>query len=138
MNNNANTGVTAAAQNGDEDHLHHHRAQSRHVAQRAHSPVHRYRLSTPERGLTIEYQATAPVGVTTPIQPPLQRRQLDNTIGGMTVEFLDSKTNRWYDATQASTIQPIAVRISLQAADGMAIPGILQLPLIFPMGTRAQ
>ena len=83
---------------------------------------------TPEHGLTMEYQTTTAT--------PLQRRQLDPTIGAMTVEFLDSRTHRWLASSQAATITPTAVRVSLSPIDGQVLPAILQLPLIFPMGAQ--
>ena len=99
----------------------------------AHSPSARMRLfidadaSTPETGLTLEYQASTAT--------PLQRIQLEPSIGVLTVQFLDQRTNQWFESTQAAAITPIAVKVSMQAYDGGRIPGILQLPLIFPMGS---
>ena len=98
----------------------------------AHSPTARMRLfidadaSTPETGLTLEYQASTAT--------PLQRIQLEPSIGVLKVEFLDERTNQWFESTQAAAIAPIAVRLSMQPHDGGRIPGILQLPLVFPMG----
>jgi type II secretory pathway pseudopilin PulG len=85
--------------------------------------------ATPEQGLTIEYQAST--------QTPLMRRQLDASIGDLVVEFYDSRTNRWYDATQASTIQPIALRLSMVAAEGHTIPRLLTLPVTLVFGEVA-
>jgi prepilin-type N-terminal cleavage/methylation domain-containing protein len=99
----------------------------------ADSPTARMRLfidadpSTPETGLTLEYQASTAT--------PLQRIQLEPTIGVLKVEFLDQRTNQWFESTQAAAITPIAVRLTMQPYDGGRLPGILQLPLIFPMGT---
>jgi prepilin-type N-terminal cleavage/methylation domain-containing protein len=98
----------------------------------ANSPSTRMRLfidadpATPESGLTLEYQASTAM--------PLQRIQLEGSIGVLTVEFLDQRTNRWVESTQAATIAPIAVRLSMQPYDGGRIPAILELPMIFPMG----
>ncbi|MDB4917983.1 MAG: hypothetical protein JWM95_5627 [Gemmatimonadetes bacterium] len=86
--------------------------------------------STPETGLTMEYQANT--------LTPLQRRQLDPAVGTMTVEFLDARTHQWFSASQAATISPTAVRVALFPIDGMTLPAILQLPLIFPMLGGAQ
>jgi type II secretory pathway pseudopilin PulG len=83
--------------------------------------------STPERGLTLEYQASTAT--------PLQRVQLEPSIGVLKVEFLDQRTNQWYESTQAAAITPIAVKLTMQPYDGGRLPGILQLPLIFPMGS---
>jgi hypothetical protein len=98
----------------------------------ANAPSVRMRLfvdgdsNTPETGLTLEYQASN--------STPLRRIQLEPTIGVLKVEFLDQRTNRWLESTQAAAFTPIAVRISMQPYDGGSLPGILQLPMIFPMG----
>jgi prepilin-type N-terminal cleavage/methylation domain-containing protein len=83
---------------------------------------------TPERGLTVEYQSSN--------QAPLQRRELDRTIGGMTVEFLDQRTGRWRPWAEQAAIQPIAVRLWLLPLQGQVLPSILQLPMVFKMGTQ--
>jgi prepilin-type N-terminal cleavage/methylation domain-containing protein len=85
---------------------------------------------TAETGLTLEYKAST--------QSPLQRRELDAGIAGMTVEYLDQRTGRWYDASQASTITPRALRLTLQPAAGYPAPGLLSLPMVLPMGPQAQ
>ena len=86
--------------------------------------------NTAEHGLTIEYQG----GNAT----PLRRMQLDTAVGVMTVEYLDNRTGRWYGASQAATIQPIAMRFSFAAAEGDSIPRLLQVPFIFRMGDAQQ
>jgi hypothetical protein len=82
---------------------------------------------TPETGLTLEYQASTAT--------PLQRVQLEGAIGVLKVEFLDQRTNQWLESTQAAAITPIAVRLTMQPYEGGRLLGILELPLIFPMGT---
>jgi hypothetical protein len=64
--------------------------------------------------------------------------QLDTTVGVLTVEYLDNRTGRWYAATQAATIQPIAMRLTLSAAEGDSIARLLQVPFIFRMGDSQQ
>ncbi len=87
--------------------------------------------NTPEKGLTIEYQPNA--------QMPLVRKMLDSTIDTLTVEFLDTRTNQWFDATQVATISPRAVRLTLHSANRTSVPAILEVPMIFPMSvTGAQ
>lgn len=81
--------------------------------------------NTPEKGLTIEYQPNA--------QMPLVRRELDSTIDTLTVEFLDTRTNQWFDATQAATITPRAVRLTLHSSQPSSVPPILEVPMIFPI-----
>ncbi len=83
--------------------------------------------STPETGLTLEYQAST--------SAPLMRVELEPSIGVLKVEFLDQRTNQWFESTQAAAITPIAVRISMQPYEGGHLAGILQLPMIFPMGS---
>jgi prepilin-type N-terminal cleavage/methylation domain-containing protein len=124
------SGVTAAASTGDELTI------NTTALTPAGSPSTRIRLfvdadaNTPEHGLTIEYQASNAT--------PLQRRQLDSTIGTMTVEFLDNKTARWYAASQAATIQPIAVRFSFAAAEHDSLPRLLSLPFMYRIGDVQQ
>lgn len=99
----------------------------------ANSPTARMRLfidadpSTPETGLTLEYQASTAT--------PLQRIQLEPSIGLLKVEFLDQRTNQWFESTQAAAITPIAVRVTLGPYDGGHLPGILGVPMIFAMGS---
>jgi prepilin-type N-terminal cleavage/methylation domain-containing protein len=83
--------------------------------------------NTAEKGLTIEYQPNA--------QLPLVRRMLDSTIDTLVVEFLDTRTNQWFDAQQAATISPRAVRLTLRSSDTTSAP-ILGLPMIFPIGSQ--
>jgi len=81
--------------------------------------------NTPEKGLTIEYQPN--------LQMPLVRKMLDSTIDTLRVEFLDRRTNRWFGASQAATVTPRAVRVTLLSSV-TTLPPILGLPMIFPMG----
>lgn len=122
--------ITAAASSGDEITF------TTSAPNPAMAPSVRIRLfidaddATPEKGLTIEYQTST--------QTPLQRKQLDSTIGSMTVEFLDARTHRWFPSSEASTISPSAVRVSLFPPDGQQLPAILQLPIIFQIAGGAQ
>jgi prepilin-type N-terminal cleavage/methylation domain-containing protein len=86
--------------------------------------------NTPETGLTMEYQPNT--------QTPLQRRQLDATIGTIKVEFLDRRTNRWFAASEAATIQPRALRLTLGPAEGIALTPLLVVPMYFVIGDPAQ
>jgi prepilin-type N-terminal cleavage/methylation domain-containing protein len=86
--------------------------------------------STPETGLTLEYKAGN--------QSPTLRRQLDPSIGSMTVEYLDTRTNQWFPASQASTITPHAMRLTFGPADGYTLSPILRIPIVIPMGQQAQ
>lgn len=79
--------------------------------------------NTPEHGLTIEYQPN--------FLQPLVRKMLDSTIGSLTVEYLDQRTNRWLPETEAATIVPSGYRVTFGAAEGDTISPILQVPMLF-------
>ena len=123
----SNNGITSAVAAGDEITF------VTTADNPAHAPSARMRLfidgdaSTPETGLTLEYQASTAT--------PLERMQLEPTIGVLKVEFLDQRTNQWVESTQVAAITPIAARLSMQPYDGGRLPGILQLPLVFPMAS---
>lgn len=83
--------------------------------------------NTPERGLTIEYQATT--------QTPLMRRQLDPNVGDLDIEFFDQRAGRWLASTEAATGgQLVAVRITMVPADGATLPPLLLQPLTYVFG----
>jgi prepilin-type N-terminal cleavage/methylation domain-containing protein len=115
--------ISAAAATGDEITV------NTTAANPANAPSVRMRIfvdgdqSTPEQGLTVEYQTSN--------QAPLQRRELDRSIGSLKVEYLDQRTNRWRPSSEAATIQAIAVRVWLLPPTGGQLPAILQLPMIF-------
>lgn len=119
-------GVTAAVTDGDE----------LTFTTSAHTPAQtadtRVRLfidtdeSTPETGLTMEYQANT--------FSPLARLQLDSTITIMTVEILDSRTNRWVPSKEAATVRPLAVRLTFVAEEGKYLSPLLQVPFVFRVG----
>jgi Tfp pilus assembly protein FimT len=122
-----NTGVTAAVAGGDEITF------VTTAPNPSDAPSVRMRLfidadpNTPETGLALEFQPSTAM--------PLKRIQLEPSIGVLHVDFLDQRTNKWVESTQAAAITPIAVRLSFEAYEGGRIPGILQLPMIFPIGT---
>ncbi|HVT38081.1 MAG TPA: type II secretion system protein [Gemmatimonadaceae bacterium] len=125
----SNASMRAAAATGDEISV------NTTAANPAHAPSVRMRIfidgdeNTPERGLTIEYQTSN--------QAPLQRLQLEPSIGGLKVEYLDQRTNRWRPASEAATIQAIAVRVWLLPLAGGHLPAILQVPMIFQTSVGA-
>ncbi len=84
--------------------------------------------NTPESGLTIEYQPSA--------QLPLVRKMIDSTVDSLHVDYLDQRTNRWFTASEAATIQTKAVRVSMHSTDRTASP-LLSLPMIFMIGNPA-
>jgi hypothetical protein len=81
--------------------------------------------NTPETGLTIEYQPNA--------QLPLVRRMLDSTVDTLRVDYLDSRTGKWFPSTETATIAPIAVRLTLHSTDSTASP-LLAVPMMFTIG----
>jgi hypothetical protein len=83
--------------------------------------------TTPEQGLTIEYQGSTP-------QSPLLRRELDPSVGDMIVEYYDPRTGLWADNASASPAQAIAIRVTMLPADGAALPRMMQLPLTIVYG----
>jgi type II secretory pathway pseudopilin PulG len=85
--------------------------------------------NTPEKGLTIEYQPSA--------QLPLVRKMLDSTMDSLRVEYLDTRTNRWYPGSEAATIQPRAVRVALHTSDSTTKSPILELPMLFMIGSTS-
>lgn len=121
------TGVTAAQAVGDELDF------TTRAPNPADAPQARMRLfidgdaSTAETGLTLEYQAST--------QTPLQRMELEPAVDSMVVEYLDTRTNRWYPASEAATIRPRALRLTLLSTTD-TLPGILTLPMIIPMGQQ--
>lgn len=87
--------------------------------------------NTPERGLTIEYQATT--------QTPLMRRELDPNVGDLDIEFFDQRAGRWLASTEAATGgQLVAVRITMVAAEGATLPPLLLQPLTYVFGEVTQ
>jgi len=120
-------GVTAAVTDGDE------LVFTTTAPNPANAPNARMRLfidtdeATPETGLTLEYQVN--------LQMPLQRRQLDSTVQAMTIEYLDRTTGRWYPASEAATIRPKGMKITLQAAEGDSIPPLTGLPMLFAISS---
>ena len=62
------------------------------------------------------------------------RRQLDPAVGDIYVEFFDPRTGRWLVSTEASTGEPIALRVTMFAAEGYVLPRLLELPLTIVFG----
>ena len=85
--------------------------------------------TTPETGLTLEYQTSQ--------QAPLQRRQLDSTIVGIIVEYLNQQNNQWVTSANATGIRAKAVRLTLLPADGATVPPLMSLPMTFVVAAAA-
>ncbi|MEO7999840.1 MAG: prepilin-type N-terminal cleavage/methylation domain-containing protein [Gemmatimonadaceae bacterium] len=124
VSSNGADGVAAAASSGDDELVFNTTAPNP-----TNAPNARMRLfvdtdeETPETGLTLEYQVNQ--------QSPLQRRQLDSTITGMTVEYLNRQNNQWVTADNSVGIRAKAVRLTLIAADGIVVPPLMALPMTF-------
>jgi type II secretory pathway pseudopilin PulG len=77
---------------------------------------------TPEKGLTMEYQPNP--------QSSLTRRMLDSTITSLTLEYLDGRTQRWIESSQAATIGNMrATRISFVSSDTSVASRLLSIPI---------
>lgn len=85
--------------------------------------------STPEEGLTIEFQRSR--------LSPLERRMIDSTVVGMTVEYLNAATLRWVPDVESNTIQRVAVRVWFSLGDTREPQPLLQLPLLFALPNAA-
>jgi prepilin-type N-terminal cleavage/methylation domain-containing protein len=85
--------------------------------------------NTPEKGLCIEYQPN--------LQQPLVRKMLDSTVDSLKVEYLDTRTGRWFASSEVATIQPRAARVTLSSSRPADQSRILGLPMIFTSGFAA-
>ena len=85
--------------------------------------------TTPEIGLTLEYQVNQ--------QSPLLRRQLDSTVTGITVEYLNQQNNQWVTAQNATGIRARAVRLTLVPVDPSKVPPLMSLPMTFIVAAAA-
>ena len=92
---------------------------------------------TPEKGLVAELQS---LDVTSrDLQTTVTRLvQLDSTVNGMLVEYLDEQSRRWIPRREAATRAPVAVRVTLSASGSDTLPSLLRLPIVqaMPRGGR--
>ena len=87
---------------------------------------------TPEKGLVAELESLD-LG-SDEVQATVNRIvQLDSTVSGLLVEYLDEQARRWVPRREAVTRQPIAVRMTLTATYPDTLPSLLQLPIVQPM-----
>lgn len=108
--------------------------------------------TTPARGLTLRYVAIArseelaqayallanDQAVLTVLRSAMQQqrqlvvvsKELDSTVTGMRVEYLDRRTRRWFPAKERATIEPGAARITLSGSRERPLAPALQLPLL--------
>ena len=83
--------------------------------------------NTPEKGLTMEYQPNP--------QSPLLRTMLDSTIDTLRVEYLDGRTHRWFDASQAATLGGMtAIRLTMIPHDTVSSSPLIRLPILLTRG----
>ena len=83
---------------------------------------------TPEQGLVAEMQ---PVDGTAMV-----RTQLDSTVNGLRVEYLDGTTNRWVPRREGVVRSPLALRMTLSARAPDTLPSLLRLPFVQAGMTR--
>lgn len=79
---------------------------------------------TPEDGLVAEMQsAEQPAGV-------LFRTEIDSTVTGLLVEYLDAQTNRWVPRKEGIVREPLAMRMTLSARAPDTLPSLLRVPFV--------
>ena len=93
--------------------------------------------ATPEKGLVAELQS---LDVTSrEVQTTVTRLvQLDSSVNGMLVEYLDEQARRWIPRREAETRGAAAVRVTLSASGSDTLPSLLRLPIVqaIPRGGR--
>lgn len=130
VSSNGADGVTAAAASGGDE-----LTFTTTAPNPTNAPNARMRLfidedgQTPEMGLTLEYQVNQ--------QSPLLRRQLDSTIVGITVEYLNQQNNQWVAAANATGIRAKAVRLTLLPANGVTVQPLMSWPMTFIVAAAA-
>ena len=79
---------------------------------------------TPEDGLVAEMQsAEQPAGV-------MLRTELDSTVTGLLVEYLDAQTNRWVPRKEGIVRDPAAMRMTLSARAPDTLSSLLRVPFV--------
>lgn len=77
---------------------------------------------TPESGLVAELQSLE--------SPTMIRTQVDSTVTGLLVEYLDPQTNRWIPRSEGAIRGFTAVRMTLSAREPDTLPPLLRLPFV--------
>jgi hypothetical protein len=94
--------------------------------------------ATPLKGLVAELQS---LDVTSrDLQTTVTKHvQLDSTVTGLLVEYLDEEVRRWIPRREAMTRSPVAVRLTLSATGEDTLPSLLRLPIVqaMPRPTRS-
>ena len=87
---------------------------------------------TPEQGLVARLESLD-LG-SDEVQTSVTRLvQLDSTVSGLLVEYLDEEARRWIPRREAAVRSPIAVRLTLSAAAPDTLPPLLRLPIVQAM-----
>lgn len=78
--------------------------------------------ATPESGLVAELQSLE--------SPTMTRTQVDSSVTGLLVEYLDPQTNRWIPRTEGAIRGFTAVRLTLSTREPDTLPPLLRLPFV--------
>ncbi len=77
---------------------------------------------TPEQGLVAEMQSIEAA--------TMAKTELDSTVTGLLVEYLDDGTRRWVARKDGVVRNPLAVRMTLSARAPDSLPPLLRLPFV--------
>jgi hypothetical protein len=61
--------------------------------------------------------------------------QLDSTVAGLQVEYLDRNTRQWVTRREAIPRNPMAMRVTFFAQDPDTLPSLLRMPIVQPLVT---
>jgi type II secretory pathway pseudopilin PulG len=89
---------------------------------------------TPEIGLVAELQPVSLEGGGSSLQTTT-RAQLDSTVSGLQVEYLDRNTRQWVTRREAIPRNPMAMRMTLFAEAPDTLAALLAMPIVQPLTT---
>jgi prepilin-type N-terminal cleavage/methylation domain-containing protein len=78
--------------------------------------------ATTESGLVAEMQSLEAA--------TMVRTELDSTVTGLLVEYLDQQTNRWVPRKEGVVRSPLAMRMTLSARAPDTLPPLLRIPFV--------
>jgi prepilin-type N-terminal cleavage/methylation domain-containing protein len=87
---------------------------------------------TPEYGLVAELQPVSVEASGASLQTT-RLVQLDSSVTGLQVEYLDPTTRMWVTRSQSIPRNPMAMRMTLFADGPDTLPSLLQLPIMQPL-----
>ena len=87
---------------------------------------------TPEIGLVAELQPVSLDGGGAGLQTTT-RVQLDSTVMGLQVEYLDRNTRQWVTRRETIPRNPMAMRMTLFAEEPDTLPALLRMPILQPL-----